>query len=85
MHNPGMNAKPLTPKELEYITDSLSNEDLLLKQCAATAACIAQSNNAQALSSMVQVHQQHMSILLNALQHHTQMAPTHPQQSNMQQ
>lgn len=28
------NMQPLSGKELEYIVDSISNEELLLKQCA---------------------------------------------------
>lgn len=79
MHQTGANVQPLTPKELEYITDSLSNEDLLLKQCAATAASSSNPANAQVLSGMIRAHQQHVDILLNALQQHTQVAPTQSQ------
>lgn len=79
MHQTGASVQPLTPKELEYITDSLSNEDLLLKQCAATAASSSNPANAQVLSGMIRAHQQHVDILLNALQQHTQVAPTQSQ------
>lgn len=79
MHQSGFHMQPLTPKELEYITDSLSNEDLLLKQCAATAACSPNSASAQALTGMIRAHQQHVDILLNALQQHAQIAPTQTQ------
>jgi len=77
--------QPLTSKELEYISDSLSNEDLLIKQSAATIASSTNPTNVQVLTSMVHAHQQHMNILLNALQQHAQLAPTQPQQNGMQQ
>lgn len=84
MNSSGMGMQPLTSKEVEYIVDSLSNEDLLLKQCAATAASSSTPGNVQALTSMIHAHQQHMNVLLNALQQHVQLAPTQPQQSGMQ-
>ncbi|WP_251573063.1 hypothetical protein [Paenibacillus sp. MER TA 81-3] len=73
--------KPLTAKELEYIADSISNEDLLIKQCAATAASSTNTTIQQALTHMVSAHQQHMNILVQTLQQHAQLAPTQPQQS----
>ncbi|MBN3523071.1 hypothetical protein [Paenibacillus apiarius] len=76
--------KPLTAKELEYIADSISNEDLLIKQCAATAASSANTTVQQALTHMVSTHQQHMNILVQTLQQHAQLAPTQPQQSQSQ-
>ena len=72
--------QPMTAKELEYIADSMSNEDLLIKQCtmlAATGTTPALINLAQQL---VQTHQQHYDSLMHAIQHHQQMAPTQPQQ-----
>lgn len=75
------NMKPISAKELEYIVDSISNEDLLIKQCAATAAMATTPGVQQTLTHMIGVHQQHMNVLLHTLQQHTHMAPTSPQQS----
>ncbi|WP_419872060.1 hypothetical protein [Candidatus Pristimantibacillus sp. PTI5] len=72
--------QPMTGKELEYIADSMSNEDLLMKQCAALVA----TGTTPALKNlglqMIQTHQQHYDSLLHAISHHQQMAPTQPQQ-----
>ncbi len=71
--------QPMTAKELEYIADSMSNEDLLIKQCTALAV----SGTTPALRDFalqcVQTHQHHYDSLLHAIQHHQQMAPTQPQ------
>lgn len=67
--------KPLTAKELEYIADSMSNEDLLIKQCVSAAA---QTNNLQVMQfckTMIGQHQQHYEALLSMLQQHTSIAP----------
>lgn len=67
--------KSLTSKELEYIADSMSNEDLLIKQCAVGAASIANPQLRQLCAHMVNVHNQHYQVLLNALEQHRMMAP----------
>lgn len=74
-----MQMQPLTGKELEYITDSISNEELLLKQCVATAASIQQPAIKQACLQQARTHEHHLSMLTNALQQHQQLAPTQPQ------
>jgi hypothetical protein len=71
--------QPLTAKELEYIVDSMSNEDLLLKQCAVAAASIANPQLQQACNHMLNVHMQQYNMLLGALQQHQNLAPTQPQ------
>ncbi|CAM3997316.1 hypothetical protein L1N85_14385 [Paenibacillus alkaliterrae] len=72
--------KPMTAKELEYIADSMSNEELLIKQCTALAV----TGTTPALQNLslqfLQTHQNHYDSLLHAIQHHQQMAPTQPQQ-----
>jgi hypothetical protein len=75
-----MNMQPLTGKELEYIVDSISNEELLLKQCAATAASIQQPAIQQTCLQFARTHEHHLNMLLNALQQHQQLAPMQPQQ-----
>ncbi|MFC4304975.1 hypothetical protein [Cohnella boryungensis] len=69
----------MTAKELEYIADSMSNEDLLIKQCAVAAATITNAQLQQACSHMVSVHTQHYSMLMNTLQQHQSIAPNQPQ------
>ncbi|MBL0389316.1 hypothetical protein JJB07_22245 [Tumebacillus sp. ITR2] len=70
--------QPLTAKELEYIADSMSNEDLLIKQCAAAASSVQNPQLAQLAMQMAQRHQMHYNYLLNTLQQHQQLAPTQP-------
>ncbi|WP_424767259.1 hypothetical protein [Paenibacillus sp. sgz302251] len=72
--------QPLTAKELEYIADSMSNEDLLIKQCTALAVTGTTPALQQLSMQMLQTHQQHYDSLMHALQHHQQIAPTQPQQ-----
>ncbi|MFX3633028.1 MAG: hypothetical protein ACE3L7_04790 [Candidatus Pristimantibacillus sp.] len=72
--------QPITAKELEYIADSMSNEDLLIKQCAQLATAATNPTLRQVGMQELQTHQQHYQTLLQALQQHQQMAPTQPQQ-----
>ncbi|NBD26586.1 hypothetical protein [Paenibacillus glycinis] len=71
--------QPLTSKELEYLVDSISNEDLLIKQNAVMAASASNSALKQAGMQMINTHQQHAQMLLNAIAQHQQLAPTQPQ------
>lgn len=71
--------QPITAKELEYIADSMSNEDLLIKQCAVAASTIGNSQVQQVCSGMINSHKQHYETLLNALQQHQSLAPAQPQ------
>ncbi|MFN7252700.1 MAG: hypothetical protein ACK4M9_18295 [Anaerobacillus sp.] len=72
--------QPLTTKEMEYIVDSMSNEDLLIKQCIAT---MSQTQN-PAVKNLCQqslaTHQQHYNQLLQSLQQHLTVAPMNQQQ-----
>ncbi|WP_349293048.1 spore coat protein [Cytobacillus spongiae] len=77
--------QPLTGKELEYIVDSMSNEDLLVKQCV-SAGVQAQTPGAKDFcKELVGKHQQHYQTLLQLLQQHTSIAPTDLQQANQMQ
>ncbi|MGG1312584.1 MULTISPECIES: hypothetical protein [Cohnella] len=71
--------QPITAKELEYIADSMSNEDLLIKQCAAAASICGNQQIQQVLNHQAQVHMQHYQSLLNCLQQSQPNAPTQPQ------
>ncbi|MFF2909114.1 MULTISPECIES: hypothetical protein [Bacillales] len=69
----------LSGKELEYIADSISNEDLLIKQLAATAGSTQNQAVRQICIQHIQSHTQHMGVLTQMLQQHQQYAPTQPQ------
>ncbi|MWC28998.1 hypothetical protein GON22_12925 [Paenibacillus sp. MMS18-CY102] len=71
--------QPLTAKELEYIADSMSNEDLLLKQNAVLASASTNPGLRQTAQHFISVHQQHYQTLLQALHQHASIAPTQPQ------
>ncbi|MDO7907398.1 hypothetical protein Q5741_13375 [Paenibacillus sp. JX-17] len=71
--------QPLTAKELEYIVDSISNEELLIKQCAATASCTQNPSVQQHLQRYIRTHEEHLNALIGALDHHRHLAPTQPQ------
>ncbi|WP_219838573.1 hypothetical protein [Paenibacillus sp. R14(2021)] len=70
----------LTSKELEYLVDCISNEDLLIKQNAVMAVSANNAALKQASMHMIQQHQQHAQMLLQAIGQHQQLAPTQPQQ-----
>lgn len=70
----------MSNKELEYITDSMSNEDLLMKQCAAVVSAATKPAIRDCCTQMIAMHQQHYDSLLHAIQHHQGAAPTQPQQ-----
>ncbi|MFD0961379.1 hypothetical protein [Paenibacillus chungangensis] len=71
--------QPMTAKELEYIVDSMSNEDLLMKQCAAVVSVSTHPAIRNCCSSMINMHQQHYDSMMHALTHHQGIAPTGPQ------
>jgi len=72
--------QPISAKELEYLVDSMSNEDLLMKQCAVAAATVSNQALRQQCMQLQQTHQQHYDMLMQALAQHQQLAPTQPQQ-----
>ncbi|WP_409343078.1 hypothetical protein [Paenibacillus sp. MBLB4367] len=74
-----MHAQPLTAKELEYVADCMSNEDLLIKQCYAASATTLNAATLQFCGQMLQTHTQHYQTLMHLLDQHRQMAPTQPQ------
>lgn len=67
--------KPLTMKEVEYIIDSMSNEDLLIKQALVSISHSQTPAVQQLLQQFSQKHQQHYQQLLTTLQQHASMAP----------
>ncbi|QAY66627.1 hypothetical protein [Paenibacillus protaetiae] len=71
--------QPLTAKELEYIADSMSNEDLLMKQCAAFVSTSSNQALKQLHTQMIHTHQQHYQTLMSSIQQHQSIAPTQPQ------
>jgi len=77
--------QPLTTKEVEYIVDSMSNEDLLTKQCLAAAVHVQDQQIANACLQLAQRHQQHYKYLLTLLQQHESLAPQQGQPQPNQQ
>lgn len=73
-----MSMQPLTAKELEYIVDSMSNEELLLKQCAAAGAAAMNQAVKQFCQTELKAHEQHLNSLMNLLQQHQASAPQQP-------
>lgn len=73
MNNQQMQA--LSGKELNYIADSINNEDMLIKMCAAAVQISTHPQIAQAVTQHIQVHEQHMTKLLDALKQHQTLAP----------
>ncbi|WP_342477296.1 hypothetical protein NYE24_29470 [Paenibacillus sp. FSL H7-0350] len=69
----------LSGKELEYIADSISNEDLLIKQLAATAGTTQNSTVQGICIQQIQNHTHHMDMLVQLLHQHQQYAPSQPQ------
>jgi len=75
-----MQHEPMTAKELEYIVDSMSNEDLLMKQCVMTASSSSNSAIQNICQQLLHTHQQHYNSLTETLKQHLQMAPNQIQQ-----
>lgn len=67
--------QPLTGKELEYIADSMSNEDLLIKQCLVGASQSQNTAVQQICKQLLTQHQQHYQELYTLLQQHSSVAP----------
>lgn len=74
-----MYAQPLTAKEMEYVVDCMSNEDLLIKQCFAAATATANPATRQICSQLLQTHTHHYQTLMGMLQQHRALAPMQPQ------
>ncbi|MCM3783313.1 hypothetical protein M3231_10035 [Neobacillus mesonae] len=68
----------ITGKELSYISDSLSNEQLLIKQCAATAASTQNEAIKQVLEQHIKAHTDHANMLIQSLEQHQPLAPAQP-------
>lgn len=67
--------QPLTAKELEYIADSMSNEDLLMKQCVVAAVQAKNGSVKQLCHTLLDRHARHYEHLMNTLQQHVHVAP----------
>ncbi|GGF85216.1 spore coat protein [Paenibacillus aceti] len=71
-----MQMKPLSGKELDYISDSLSNENMLIKLCAAAKSVSANPQISQVMGQHLQMHEQHTHQMIEMMKQHQQMAPT---------
>ncbi|AZK48209.1 hypothetical protein [Paenibacillus lentus] len=68
--------QPLSVKELEYISDSISNEEILLKLTAAASAVSKNPAIQNAITSQIRTHEQHINQLIQAISQHQPLAPT---------
>ncbi|MNJ41530.1 hypothetical protein D3C77_364560 [compost metagenome] len=68
--------QPLSAKELEYISDSISNEEMLLKLTAAASAVSQHPDIKNAITSQMRTHEQHINQLIQAISQHQPLAPT---------
>ncbi|MGG6312481.1 hypothetical protein [Paenibacillus macerans] len=68
--------QPLSMKELDYIADSISNEDMLCKLCTAAAALSQNMEIGQSMLEHIRVHERHLQMLTESLRQHQMMAPT---------
>lgn len=67
--------QPLSMKELNYIADSIANEDMLCKLCAAAAAISQNMDIEQAMMGHIRVHEHHLQMLTETLRQHQMIAP----------
>lgn len=67
---------PLSQKELDYISDCISNEDMLLKLCVAASATAQNPDIGQTLTNHVRTHEHHLHMLTESLRQHQSLAPT---------
>jgi hypothetical protein len=65
----------MTNKELEYVIDSMSNEDLQMKTCAAAASVSTHPAIKSYCETMLRTHQASYNTLLQSLQQHQSIAP----------
>lgn len=65
----------MTNKELEYTIDSMSNEDMQMKSCAAAAAVSTNPELKRCFEQLTMMHQTNYNTLLQALQQHQSVAP----------
>ncbi|MCY0901841.1 MAG: hypothetical protein OWU32_06575 [Firmicutes bacterium] len=66
--------QPLTNKELNYLNDMLSAEDLLIKTCAAALPQATQNDVHQFLHHVVGEHQRRYDDILHVVQQHESVA-----------
>lgn len=65
----------LTSKELEYAIDSMSNEDLLLKQATAVISQSTHPELTQVCQQIIQNHKSSYASLLSSIEQHYHVAP----------
>ncbi|GGA38243.1 hypothetical protein [Paenibacillus physcomitrellae] len=73
--NNNQQMQALTCKELEYISDCISNESMQIKLCSTIASQTQNQSIRQACQQYVQTHEQHMRMLADCLHQHEQLAP----------
>ncbi|MNO61795.1 hypothetical protein D3C76_524530 [compost metagenome] len=66
--------QPLSSKELNYIADSIANEEAIIKLCTAAASVCSNAQIGQELKEHIQCHEKHMQTLVHSLQQHQPLA-----------
>lgn len=66
--------KPISTKELNYITDMLGAEEMTIRTCAAAYAHAQEPDARQFLHHAAQTHQRHYDELVHLLQQHEHLA-----------
>lgn len=69
------NMQSLTGKELQYIGDSMTNEDLLMKQCIAISTHATTPQFRQICTDLSTRHMQRYDHLLQVLEEHAHITP----------
>ncbi|MNI45059.1 hypothetical protein D3C73_994650 [compost metagenome] len=69
-----MQMQPLSSKELNYIADSIANEEALIKLCTAAASVCTNEQIGQEIQNHIQCHEDHMKKLVDCLQQHQPLA-----------
>ncbi|WP_068786717.1 hypothetical protein [Paenibacillus phocaensis] len=67
--------QPMSIKELDYIADSISNEEMLGKLCAYGVAISQNFEIEQAMQEHVRIHEHHLHLLTESLRQHQMAAP----------
>lgn len=66
--------QPLTGKELNYISDSIANEEALIKLYVAAASSGSNAQIGQEIKQHIQSHENHLHTLIDSLKQHQPLA-----------
>lgn len=67
--------QPISGKELNYISDSVANEEALIKLCVAAASACSNAQIGQEIKEHIESHENHLHTLIDCLRQHQPLAP----------